>query len=170
MSEHWCQIGDHFRALRSGEIDGGPATVGGLSGAAEAERLGHDTRPRRGNRTGRDYHFLSHDEFQRRRENGEFLECKEVFGRGDWYGTLRSEVTTGHAEGKWVLLEIDVAGALTVLQQIPDAITIFIHPGSMAELETAACVTAARRRPNRWRDGWKWLDRKWPASTSTNTR
>ena len=35
----------------------------------------------------------------------------EVFGRGDWYGTLRSEVTTGHGQGRWVLLEIDVAGA-----------------------------------------------------------
>ena len=70
-----------------------------------------------------------------RRDSGEFLECKEVFGRGDWYGTLRSEVTTGHAEGKWVLLEIDVAGALAVLEQVPDAITIFLHPGSLEELE-----------------------------------
>ena len=70
-----------------------------------------------------------------RRHAGEFLECKEVFGRGDWYGTLRSEVTTGHAEGKWVLLEIDVQGALSVLEQVPDAITIFLHPGSLAELE-----------------------------------
>jgi guanylate kinase len=94
------------------------------------------TRARRqGEQDGRDYHFLSHEEFQSRREAGEFLEYKEVFGQGDWYGTLRSEVTNGQAAGKWVLLEIDVAGALTVLQQIPDAITIFIHPGSMAELE-----------------------------------
>lgn len=91
--------------------------------------------PRAGEVDGRDYHFLSQEEFRRRRENGEFLECKEVFGRGDWYGTLRSEVTAGRAEGQWVLLEIDVAGALAVLQQIPDALTIFIHPGSNAELE-----------------------------------
>lgn len=91
--------------------------------------------PRQGEENGRDYHFLSHQEFQRRREKDEFLECKEVFGRGHWYGTLRSEATVGNAEGKWVLLEIDVAGALTVLEQIPDAITIFIHPGTMAELE-----------------------------------
>ncbi len=91
--------------------------------------------PRQGEQDGRDYHFLSRGGIPRRREEGEFLECKEVFGRGDWYGTLRSEVTTGHAEGKWVLLEIDVAGALAVLQQVPDAITIFIHPGSLAELE-----------------------------------
>jgi guanylate kinase len=91
--------------------------------------------PRPGERAGLDYHFLSQEEFARRRQAGEFLESKEVFGRGDWYGTLRSEVTTGHAEGKWVLLEIDVQGALSVLEQVPDAITIFLHPGSLAELE-----------------------------------
>ncbi len=91
--------------------------------------------PRPGERAGLDYHFLSQEEFARRRQAGEFLESKEVFGRGDWYGTLRSEVTTGHAEGKWVLLEIDVQGALSVLEQVPDAMTIFLHPGSLAELE-----------------------------------
>jgi len=94
------------------------------------------TRPRReGEQDGRDYHFLTHEEFQRRRKDGEFLEFKEVFGCGNWYGTLRNEVTAGHVQGEWVLLEIDVAGALSVLEQIPDAVTIFIHPGSMAELE-----------------------------------
>jgi guanylate kinase len=92
-------------------------------------------RPRPGEQAGVDYHFLSQPEFAQRRNAGEFLECKEVFGRGDWYGTLRSEVTTGHAEGKWVLLEIDVQGALSVLEQVPNAITIFLHPGSLAELE-----------------------------------
>ena len=104
------------------------------------------TRERReGEVDGRDYHFLSHAEFQRRREHGEFLECKEVFGRGDWYGTLRSEIEAGSGQDnddqqpdgspEWVLLEIDVAGALAVLAQIPDAVTIFLHPGSMEELE-----------------------------------
>jgi len=90
--------------------------------------------PRPGEQDGVHYHFLSHEEFARRRRQGEFLECKEVFGQGDWYGTLRSEVATGHAAGKWVLLEIDVQGALTVLEQIPDAVTIFLHPGSLDEL------------------------------------
>jgi guanylate kinase len=90
--------------------------------------------PRPGEQDGVHYHFLAHGEFQRRRQRGEFLECKEVFGQGDWYGTLRSEVATGHAAGKWVLLEIDVQGALAVLEQIPDAVTIFLHPGSLEEL------------------------------------
>lgn len=92
-------------------------------------------RPRPGELAGVDYHFLQLDEFTRRREAGEFLECKEVFGRGDWYGTLRSEVTTGHANGQWVILEIDVEGCLAALESYPQAVTIFLHPGSMDELE-----------------------------------
>ena len=91
--------------------------------------------PRPGERDGVDYHFVTPAEFCRRREAGEFLEWKEVFGRGHLYGTLRSETTAGLAAGKWVVLEIDVEGALAVLEQDPEAITIFVHPGSMAELE-----------------------------------
>ncbi len=49
--------------------------------------------PRPGERNDVDYHFLSPQEFERRRLAGEFLECYEVFGRGTWYGTLQSEVT-----------------------------------------------------------------------------
>jgi guanylate kinase len=91
--------------------------------------------PRPGEQNGVDYHFLSPEEFHRRRAGGEFLEAKEVFGLGNWYGTLRDTVTTGLNAGKWVMLEIDVQGTLTVLEQIPDAITIFIHPGTLVELE-----------------------------------
>lgn len=91
--------------------------------------------PRPGERHGVDYYFLSKDEFARRRASGDFLECKEVFGRGDWYGTLHSEVATGHAEGKWVILEIDVEGCLAARASYPQAITIFLHPGTMCELE-----------------------------------
>ncbi len=91
--------------------------------------------PRLGEQNGREYLFLTDAEFQARRRSGEFLECKEVFGRGYWYGTLRNAVSTGLNEGKWVLLEIDVQGALAVLQDYPQAITIFVHPGSVSELE-----------------------------------
>ena len=91
--------------------------------------------PRVGEENGREYFFMTDDEFQARRRSGEFLECKEVFGRGYWYGTLRNTVSTGLDQGKWVLLEIDVQGALAVLQDYPQAITIFVHPGSVAELE-----------------------------------
>ena len=91
--------------------------------------------PRPGEKDGLDYHFLSPEEFARRRTEGDFLECFEVFGSGYWYGTLWSEVTPRLEAGKWVVLEIDVEGALAVLERFPDAITIFVQPASLEELE-----------------------------------
>ncbi|MBN2473162.1 MAG: guanylate kinase [Pirellulales bacterium] len=91
--------------------------------------------PRPGEVDGSDYHFLSTEEFEARRTRGEFLECFEVFGRGHWYGTLLEEVRAGLAAGKWVVLEVDVQGALSVMQQHDDAISIFVRPSSVAELE-----------------------------------
>lgn len=91
--------------------------------------------PRPGERDGVDYYFLTPDEFARRREAGEFLECCEVFGRGHWYGTLLSEVTSSRNGQKWVILDIDVDGAEKVRAQFPDAPTIFLRPSSEAELE-----------------------------------
>ena len=94
------------------------------------------TRPRRpGEVEGQNYHYLTDAEFARRRENGDFLEAIEVFGRGHWYGTLKETVTTGLNEGNWIILEIDVEGAAAVIESYPEAITIFIHPGSLEELE-----------------------------------
>ena len=84
---------------------------------------------------GVDYHFLTADEFDTKLSNGEFLEHKEVFGRGHYYGTLMETVTSGLNTGRYVILEIDVAGAMSVLDHIPNAITIFIHPGTQQELE-----------------------------------
>ena len=91
--------------------------------------------PRPGEIDGQDYYFLSDQEFRQRREAGEFLECFEVFGQGHWYGTLRGEVASSLQAGKWVILEIDVQGALKVLAEFGDAITIFVMPDSMQELE-----------------------------------
>jgi guanylate kinase len=91
--------------------------------------------PRPGETHGKEYWFLSPEDFAARKVRGDFLEAKEVFGRGYWYGTLAETVSSGLKFGKWVILEIDVHGAATVLEVHPDAITIFIHPGSLAELE-----------------------------------
>jgi guanylate kinase len=94
------------------------------------------TRPPRPDETdGVDYHFLAKADFLSRRKRGEFVESFEVFGQTHWYGTLRSEVTTGLAAGKWVVLEIDVQGAAAVVKQFPDTITIFLRPSSVKELE-----------------------------------
>lgn len=92
--------------------------------------------PRDGEVDGRDYFFIDDSEFTRRREAGEFLECKQVFNLGHWYGTLAEQVATGLNAGKWLILEIDVQGAMSVMADSRyDPISIFIHPGSMSELE-----------------------------------
>lgn len=92
-------------------------------------------KPRAGEIDGKNYVFLTHEEFESSRQKGDFLEYKEVFSRGDWYGTLKSTVATGLSGGKWVLLEIDVEGAISVKSEYPDVLMIFLHPGSMATLE-----------------------------------
>lgn len=91
--------------------------------------------PRPGEIDGVNYRFLTPEQFQDRRQAGDFLECAEVFGRGDWYGTLRQPVQQALASGKHIVLEIDVAGAAMVMEQFPQALTIFIHPGSLEVLE-----------------------------------
>jgi guanylate kinase len=90
-------------------------------------------KPRRGEVEGEDYFFLTPQQFAARQAAGEFLECKEY--AGNWYGTLQSQVSAGLAEGKWVVLEIDVEGTMAVLEKHPEALTIFIHSGSVEELE-----------------------------------
>ncbi len=91
--------------------------------------------PRAGEVDGREYLFLSPERFAELREQNAFLECKEVFRLGYWYGTLRGQVASGLKAGQWVILEIDVEGALEVMESEFDPITLFIHPGGMQELE-----------------------------------
>ncbi len=91
--------------------------------------------PRPGEQDGVDYFFLSPEEFTARRQGGEFLECFEVFGSGHWYGTLKDQVSPRLASGKWVVLEIDVDGTLAVLARYPDAVTVFVRPDSIEDLE-----------------------------------
>ncbi len=81
---------------------------------------------------GEDYRFISEEEFQKRVENGDFLEHAEVFGNR--YGTPRKEVEQALAEGKAVILEIDVQGGLAVKNYYPDALMVFILPPSQADL------------------------------------
>lgn len=86
--------------------------------------------PRPREQDGVDYYFLSNDEFRRRREAGEFVECEEVYGAGYWYGTLKSELQRARDLNGWAFLEIDVQGALKVMQVYPDALTIFLRTPS----------------------------------------
>jgi guanylate kinase len=89
--------------------------------------------PRPGEVDGRDYIFVSDEEFEILASRGAFLEWKEVFGKR--YGTLAGEVDTALAGGRDVILEIDVQGALEVKSKVPEAKLIFIMPPSMDELE-----------------------------------
>lgn len=91
--------------------------------------------PRPGEVDGKDYWFLSDQEFRNRLEKGLFIEHAEVFASGNLYGTLRSELERAWAAGAWAFLEIDVEGAMKVVQQYPDAVTIFLRTPSSAEFE-----------------------------------
>jgi guanylate kinase len=95
------------------------------------------TRPRRpGEVDGRDYHFLSEEEFDRRLAAGDFLEWVELpWGEGYRSGTLWSELDRIAAEGHSPLLEIETGGALAVRDRVPAAVTIFVTAPSQEELE-----------------------------------
>ncbi|MDP2210397.1 MAG: guanylate kinase [Candidatus Aquicultor sp.] len=89
-------------------------------------------KPRPGEENGRDYFFLSIDEFKRHIESGDFVEWALV--HENYYGTLKSVVERMLAGGQDVILEIDVQGALQVRDAMPEAVLVFIQPPSMEEL------------------------------------
>ncbi|HEX5894061.1 MAG TPA: guanylate kinase [Solirubrobacterales bacterium] len=88
--------------------------------------------PRAGEVNGRDYHFLTSEEFERRVEAADFLEHASY--SGNRYGTLREEVERRLAEGRSVVLEIEVQGARQVRAAMPEAVLIFIAPPVPAAL------------------------------------
>jgi guanylate kinase len=88
--------------------------------------------PREGEEDGRDYYFLSREQFDRRVEAGDFLEFATY--SGNRYGTLRSEIERRLEAGHSVVLEIEVQGAQQVRAAMPDSIQIFIAPPDPAVL------------------------------------
>jgi guanylate kinase len=88
--------------------------------------------PRPGELDGREYYFLQRGAFERGVAAGEFLEWVEY--SGNLYGTLRADVETKLAAGDDVLLEIELVGARAVRTTVPQAVSVFIAPPSMAEL------------------------------------
>ncbi len=94
------------------------------------------TRPPRPNeQNGTDYWFLTDAEFRKRLEDERFIEHAEVFSSGYLYGTLWSELDRAWSQNGWAFLEIDVQGAMKVMQQYPTAVTIFLSTPSPAEFE-----------------------------------
>jgi guanylate kinase len=88
--------------------------------------------PREGEEDGRDYHFLDRADFDRRADASEFLEFATY--SGNRYGTLREEVESRLAEGRSVVLEIEVQGARQVRAAMPESVQVFIAPPEPAAL------------------------------------
>lgn len=91
--------------------------------------------PRGEEQHGKEYYFLSADEFKKRVQHNEFMEWEEVY-TGCYYGTLKSEVERLWAMGKNVIFDIDVAGGLRLKQQYPEqTLAVFVEPPSLVALE-----------------------------------
>ncbi len=82
---------------------------------------------------GKDYFFLMKPEFKKRVQAGEFIEWEELYG--DCYGTLKSEVDRAVNNGRDLLFDVDVKGALSIKKQYPEALLIFIRPPSTEALK-----------------------------------
>lgn len=89
--------------------------------------------PRNGEVDGRDYFFVSKEEFEKKIEHGDFLEYAKVYG-DYYYGTPKDKVIGELAKGQDIILEIDIQGALKVKEIMKEGIFIFIMPPSMREL------------------------------------
>ena len=88
--------------------------------------------PRPGEIPGVSYQFLTRKAFRALRDAGELLESAEV--HGNWYGTPRRDVAEALAQGRDVILKIDVQGAKVVKERVPEALLIFIVPPSLEAL------------------------------------
>jgi len=100
--------------------------------------------PGPGEQNGREYYFISRDEFRKRIEEGTFLEYAEVFG--NLYGTPGDKIEEALDAGKTVILEIDVQGGRQVKALYPQAVTVFILPPNTSALVDRIC---GRKRESR---------------------
>ena len=119
----------------------GPSGVGKDAALAELRKLDRPwhfvvtattRRIRSGETDGKDYIFLDEPTFLTMKERDEFVESAQVYG--NWYGVSKSQLTLGLDAGKDVILKIDVQGAATLKQIAPNALFIFMVPGSFEDL------------------------------------
>jgi guanylate kinase len=132
------QSGKGFMVLVTGPSGAGKSTL--LKWLMDEDpRLGFSvsctTRsPREGEVDGRDYYFVSHEEFERRRDADEFVEWAEV--HGNYYGTLASELIRSESGGRIPVLEVDVQGGVNVIKRFGDRVlSVFVFAPSMEVLE-----------------------------------
>lgn len=109
------------------------------------------TRPMRQNEEhGRDYFFLSREEFTSRVQAGDFVEWEEIYG--NYYGTLKAEIDRAMLAGRHLLFDVDVNGGLSIRGRYPRALLIFVRPPSveilrerLSKRKTEDPATIARR-------------------------
>jgi guanylate kinase len=90
---------------------------------------------RQGEVDGKDYYFLTVEEFREKIARGDFLEWEEVYP-GSYYGTLKSEIERIWNRGKHVIFDVDVIGGLNIKKAFPEkALTVFVQPPTIEELE-----------------------------------
>ncbi len=91
--------------------------------------------PRAGETNGKDYYFISVEEFRKKIDNNEFLEWEEVYP-GTYYGSLKSEVEENISNGWNVIFDVDVVGGLNIKNHFgKEALSIFVQPPSLSVLE-----------------------------------
>ena len=141
MSYNKPSSGTHVQPLLI--VISGPSGVGKdatIAGMKDSGLIFHHvttatTRPKRpGEKDGVDYHFLSEEEFQRKIKAKQFLEWAKVYD--NYYGVPKKELKEALNKGQDVIVKVDVQGAVTIKQILPDAIFIFITALSMEELDT----------------------------------
>jgi guanylate kinase len=97
--------------------------------------VSHTTRPRRPDeKEGRDYYFISPDEFQRLQQEGAFAEWATVYGSA--YGTSWQEIRAKAEQGQMVVLDIDSQGVRYVKEKFPEAVAVLIAPPSLSDLRS----------------------------------
>ena len=150
-----CEVPDRsleskFRAKRGGDrssrsllvVLSGPSGVGKDAILTRMSKLGRPfhyvvtatTRPKRsGEKNGVDYHFLSQKEFQQMRDKNQFLEWANVYG--NYYGVPKNEISSALSKGIDTIVKVDVQGAATIKEILPQAVFIFLMPTSIEELK-----------------------------------
>jgi len=89
--------------------------------------------PRKGEKHGEDYHFISVEEFNEKKGAGEFVEWEEIYGH--FYGTSQKDIEEMITHGYDVVLDIDTRGARNVKKIFPDAVLVFVMPPSVETLK-----------------------------------
>ena len=118
--------------------------------------ISYTTRKPRGvEQNGREYYFVTREEFEAMIAKDDFLEHADVFG--NYYGTARRFLRKAEQDGNDLLLDIDVQGAEQIREKIPDAVSIFILPPNRGELE--------QRLRNRSQDAESVIQRRLDAAT-----